>query len=260
MSYSIVMEGTPLSVTVILSAFARDYFDEQIPTILAQTIKPDRIILYQNASNIDLSRYHEKYGIEIVHSIHRSYKYEARFLLPLLLDTEFCTIIDDDTFTGPKWIENALRCCQEHEAIVGSMGWILDADLNIQDVPPDWRDHRLDNDTEVDYVGHSWTFRTEWVRYFWGKQAPSRLNGEDIHFSAAAQVFGMIRTYVARQPRSERGLSGDLRQKEFGVDEHASWRMPGFHEQRREIARTWMNRGWVPLHRKNRHCSRASES
>ena len=54
---------------------------------------------------------------------------------------------------------------------------------------------------QVDYVGHSWVFKTEWVRrYFWREYQPTWEACEDMALSATSWIHGRIRTIVPPMP------------------------------------------------------------
>lgn len=67
----------------------------------------------------------------------------------------------------------------------------------------------LDFGLEVDYTGHSWVFKTEWLKYLWREYVPSWDAGEDIAFSALAWMHGRVRTVMPKMSTDEYELWGD---------------------------------------------------
>lgn len=145
------------SITVILNQYKRNTTEAQIRSIMRQSAYAqglvDAIVIYQNQDYVDLSflrsvdwsdeqqtvqkpkrRYGDSRGsvsappIQIVHSMDRNFKYHGRFTLPLLLDTEFVALFDDDTLPQSEWLLYAMSHCEEHNAIVGAVGVVVGSD------------------------------------------------------------------------------------------------------------------------------------
>jgi hypothetical protein len=74
----------------------------------------------------------------------------------------------------------------------------------------------------VDYVGHAWFFKREWLSHLWREKPPTWDNGEDIHFSYTAQKYGGIQTYCPPHPPEDKSLHGSLLGYELGVDSKAT--------------------------------------
>jgi len=75
----------------------------------------------------------------------------------------------------------------------------------------------------VDIVGHSWFFKTDWLRFYWYEFEPSSGNdfcGEDMHFSFALQKQG-IPTMVPPHPLDDKDLWGSLKPVELGTGAEA---------------------------------------
>ena len=206
----------PGSITVILTQFRRNTTEAQLRAVLAQTAvaKIDAIIIYQNEAHVSLSFVRRAYGrmcaefnvkipLQIVHSIDRNLKFHGRFTLPLLVDSEYTAVFDDDTVPQPGWIAHAITACKDHNAIVGAVGMIVGRDAQYFFVAP------LEYPLEVDYVGHSWVFRSEWARHLWAEYVPSWDCCEDIGFSASAWLRARIRTVLPAMPKDRRDLWGD---------------------------------------------------
>ena len=83
-----------MSISVILTAYKRDYFDEQIRAIKSQTLKPVVIYLWQNGNFINIDRL-RKQGIKLIKS-DVNFKFHGRFAFALLMQTEYVVIFDDD--------------------------------------------------------------------------------------------------------------------------------------------------------------------
>ena len=71
-------------------------------------------------------------------------------------------------------------------------------------------------------------------------------NGEDIHFCAACQIHGGIKSYVPKMLNGDRYEWGDVK-PDYGWDEHASWRKNNHSLIRKKVIDYWHQKGWKPL-------------
>ena len=75
-------------------------------------------------------------------------------------------------------------------------------------------------------------------------------NGEDMHFSAMAQIYGGIKTYIPPQPASDPSLSSSLHGMAFGMDAVASSHQRNherFYAERTRCVQKLINHGWKLL-------------
>ena len=141
-------------ITVIMTVWKRDNYRLQLEHIKNQSNRPHQIWIYQNESHVDIDISDEEkneYNISIIQSRDINFKFHGRFVLPLLCDTEYCVIFDDDTIPGSRWLSHALSTSQKHNCIVGANGRTLDEDLNYKQDTGDG--HPVNEDTRVDFVG-----------------------------------------------------------------------------------------------------------
>jgi len=241
-------------ITVILSVWKRNNLKKQLNHILNQTKKPYQIWIYQNEShmNIDIpDQVREKFKISIIQSKNINFKFHGRFALPLLCDTEYTAIFDDDTIPGTRWLENCLDTSKRNNAIITANARNVRKDYDKPGVnnmlgfgPCDGQS--VEKEVEIDTGGHCWFFKTDWVRYMWMDRPYSWDNGEDIHFAAAAQVYGGIKSFLPRMPADDLSLWGDL-EPQLGADEIANWRRNDHLYLRGEIVKYWCEKGWRPI-------------
>lgn len=232
----------PPRVAVVLTAWKRDYFDKQIPAVLGQTLKPTRVFVWQNEAHVDIRHHVRKHGLRHVQAHQDNFKFHGRFTLPLLFDEEFVAIFDDDCIPGRRWLENCVRCVQEHNCIAGANGRVVDTRT--------WRQRGsgagqpVPQDLEVDFVGHSWVFRREWLAHLWNHPTPTFNTGEDIHLAAACKLSAGIRCFVPRQPEGQPEWMGDT-QNWLGTDAVATYRTDPQHiTSRKDLIKHWVGRGW----------------
>lgn len=147
----------------------------------------------------------------------------ARFAFGLNMRTEYSVVFDDDTVPGLRWVENCMHNMLTEEALYGTVGLVYNKPLfymNHKRVgwPAPNRETRV-----VDIVGHSWFFKTDWLRQYWYHTDDIdgiTFCGEDMHFSYALQSIG-IKTAVPPHPIEEKELWGSLKGFEAGTGEEA---------------------------------------
>ena len=239
-------------VTVILTVWKRSHIQKQLNCLLNQTKKPYQIWIYQNESHFDIKIPEEtksKFNISVIQSKDINFKFHGRFALPLLSDTEYTAIFDDDTIPGQRWLETCLSLSKKNNCIVGANGRSMKKGFDKAD-----QQHMIgigdgrpvEQETKVDFVGHCWFFKTEWCKYMWRDRPLSWDNGEDIHFAAACQIYGNIDCFVPKMTFSDMSTWGDL-ESHLGRDEHASWKRSDHASLRSELVKYWCKKGWTPL-------------
>ena len=226
-------------INVILTVWKRHNLEEQLEAIFNQTADIDTVYVYQNESHVDITHLKSKYDFQHVHMRDTNFKFHGRFTLPLLFETKYTAIFDDDTIPNKGWLQHCKNLCDEKNCIVGancrnyngkgSCG-LCDGILNTEPV-------------KCDIVGHCWFFKTEWIHHMWREQAFTFENGEDIHFCAACQIYGGIDSYLPSQTQTDVDNWGDTKPM-LGTDEIATWRKPEHNSTRDQLYRHWISKGW----------------
>lgn len=198
-------------ISVILNAYKRtDHLERQLEAIKNQTIKPEKIYVWQNAggqipehlkSEFILAECSENLGVW------------SRFAYALNVDTEYVCVFDDDTIPGLRWFENCLKTMEIHEGLLGTRGLRFLSPKRYHPFNCFGWDAPNQNVERVDIVGHAWFFKREWLGAFWGEMPPvdaSKIAGEDIHFSYAIQKRLNLNTYVPPHPEDDTSFWGSL--------------------------------------------------
>ena len=147
----------------------------------------------------------------------------ARFAHALNTKTEFTVIFDDDTIPGKRWIENCMEQMNRIEALYGTVGLIYNSENHYLDNKRYGWPSANSSSIQVDIVGHSWFFKTNWLKQYWiEKEDISGLDfcGEDMHFSYALQKIG-IPTFVPPHPIEDKELWGSIKGYEKGSGKEA---------------------------------------
>lgn len=247
----------PKDIVTILTVWKRNNLEKQIHSLIAQDIRPRRVIVYQNENHVDIRDLVEKYGLEHIHSVNCNHKFHGRFTLPLLLKHEYCVIYDDDTISNKNWFRTCLDTINRHNCIVGCNGRIIKSDYQLSETGPlsaeDINTYNVRNlaklhmDRRVDFTGHCWFFKTEWAKYMWMTDACSFETGEDISFSAACKIHGGIETYIPKSTADNMNCWGSI-EPELGKDKHAAYiNQENSLQLRQEIVNYWIGKGWRPM-------------
>lgn len=233
-------------ITAILNLYRRpQYLAEQIAAVRAQTRPPKEVWLFVNAhlSNAGLDLGALDLDRRIVNDF--NWKYYGRFAAALLARTEHVALFDDDTIPGPRWFENCLDSMQARPGILGTCGVLFTRrryDGEICRVG--WMSGNREI-VEVDFVGHAWFLKREWLHYMWQEPPETWDSGEDMHLSYAASKLGRIRTYVPPHPPEQPALHGSIHGVAMGTDAAApSVHAAEFRALRERCFLANRRRGW----------------
>ena len=218
------LDETNFDITVILNCYRRPYnLKMQIEAIRAQTNKPKQIWLWVNAHEDNDGWDYSSLDVDRVFKNDFNWKFYGRFAAALLADTEYVAIFDDDTIPGKEWFENCLKTMETHEGILGSAGYVQTGPraMQYEEQRCGWPSQNKET-TRVDYVGHAWFFKREWLSHLWREKPATWDNGEDIQFSYTAQKYGQIQTYCPPHPPENKEMHGSLLGYELGVDTKAT--------------------------------------
>ena len=197
-------------ITVVLNGYKRpDYLKTQLDAINNQTVKPESIMLWQNAGAL----FDKEITKDLIHAgSNHNFGVWARFAYALNARTEYVCVFDDDTIPGSRWFENCLNTMKTHNGLLGTIGVVFRTNTSYQPITRyGWADNNNENTVEVDLVGHAWFFRRDWLKYFWmdmPQKGDSELVGEDMHFSFMLKKYGNISTFVPPHPKSQPELWG----------------------------------------------------
>ena len=235
-----------MSITVILNLYNRpENLAEQMEAVLTQTLKPDKVIIWDN-SNTGRCLYPDFGNIVHIRSSH-NFKYHGRFAAALLSETDYVAILDDDTIPGDEWLENCLYWHLKTQGLIVGIGVIYnDRNDYFNQKRAGWGNavrKPCAVITEVDLGGHAWFFPYSYLHYFWSERLASLDSGEDHHFSYVLQRNG-IKTYVPPQIYDHNSAS--LRGEELGNFKAASATDNNLN-LRMGVIKEYLKRGWKTI-------------
>ena len=251
-------------IDVILTTYKRpEVLKQQIDAVRSQTIKPKRLFLYQDG--ID-SYYKIELKQEILDEfedyvlsekncgVWERFKYAAN-----IKDiSEYVCFFDDDTIPGKCWFENCIAHMQKEPAIYGTNGILL---KNAEDYPNTrnmiqvgWH-NPYDKPIEVDFVGHSWFIKSEWLQ---GMLSTPYVNeykyvGEDMCLSFACKQKG-IKTVVPPHPQGNLEMWGSIPKygEAYGVSKVAVSANPTNHSAMGTTLKRMHEDGWHLIYEENK--------
>jgi glycosyltransferase involved in cell wall biosynthesis len=232
-------EPTKPRITAILTQYKRGHLEKQLKAINSQTKKPDRIIVFQNESHVDIESLRNLYNFELVRSDHNT-KYFGRFAYCLALESDFFMVLDDDIIPGPRCFEVYLRECERLNAIIGANGRIAQLNPHAASLchPPDTGIRN--NSVLVDFVGHMWVFRKTWLFDMFSIPPKTLTTGEDMHLCFSAKIRSGIPSYVCRQ--ADALELSDITNNKLAIDKFSSFKSTP-EETRIDIERYFMGLG-----------------
>lgn len=206
-----------IDVSVVLSAYKRiENLELQLQAIQNQSLKPKEILIFQDG--IEGS---EK--IQIPDSILEKFdKIKisetnvgcwGRFEFAQNSESKYVCLFDDDTIPAQRWLENCHANMIEQEGIYGTIGIVMKdpEKYPFKDYARIGWSSSNKKRKEVDFIGHSWFFKKEWLKYlFLETEELQQLKtaGEDMAFSAQVQKYEGIKTFVPPHPINHKSLWG----------------------------------------------------
>jgi len=209
-----------MSLLICLTVYKRNHLEKQLKAIYEQSIQPDYLIVFQNENHVNIEYLKEKYKFLHVKNDYNT-KFFGRFAYCFNFDVEYCIILDDDIIPGSNCIQNYLSQCKELNGIIGGNGrYCINNPLS--------RSVRL-NDTgkrnsiiEVDFVGHLWCFKKEWLFYMFSIKPCTLDTGEDMHLCFTSKILGGIKSYLGKQTNLQDEC--DLTQNNLASDAYSSFK------------------------------------
>lgn len=251
------LEGLVFVVTAVLNGFRRrEVLREQVVSLRGQSVPVDEILVwFNNPGDGSHLGFVVGDGVDVVYSS-RNFGVWSRFFFALNASSEFVVVFDDDTVPGSRWVENCLSTMGSHEGLLGSVGLTFPGAVGEHGYRNysrhGWAEPN-EGVVEVDFVGHSWFFRREWLEFF-VRDLPDlsrfALCGEDMHFSFMLQKYAGIRTFVPPHPVGDRSLWGSVKGREYGNSAESLWvsNPSNFRGLMDEFFRLQRREGWRLVH------------
>jgi glycosyltransferase involved in cell wall biosynthesis len=209
-------------VSVVLTLYKRpENLELQLEAIENQTLKPKEILLYQDGTG-DTVKIPEhlktRFSFIEVNPVNVGVWGRFSFALEHTGGMYVC-VFDDDTIPGARWLENCHTEMLKQEGLYGAIGIVLEkpflypAIFKGSHFRVGWQGN-LNVTAEVDFVGHSWFFKREWLPCLFNAPAELqkyKLAGEDMSFSYQLLTEKNIQTFVPPHPKTNFELWGSIK-------------------------------------------------
>lgn len=227
-------------VDVILTRYRRPYLRRQLQAIGAQKLRPSSVTVFQNGMHRRFLRgLAHAYGAEFAWSS-RNTKHFGRFAYAMTGTAEIVAVLDDDIIPGPRCLEAYVSQCLELDAIIGGNGRFASLNPARERLEQPAEFGPRQSATEVDFVGHLWVVRREWLHAMFSIPPHTWDTGEDMHLCFSAKLVLGIRSFAGAQLSQEE--FADTTHNALAGDRHASFRSSS-HAQRPEIERYFADLG-----------------
>lgn len=209
-----------MKTLVVLTQYKRNNLEKQLSQIYNQTIRPDYVVVFQNENHEDISILKSKYNFIHIKSDYNT-KFFGRFAYCFTFPVDICFVLDDDIIPGNNCLKHYMDQCISLNAIIGGNGRIAMNNPNKGRIkqPPDVG-IRLENQL-VDFVGHLWCFKKDWLHHMFGTKPFTFDTGEDMHFCFTSKLFGNIKSFTAKQTSYDD--MADITHNKLARDPHASY-------------------------------------
>ena len=211
-----------MKLLVVLTQYKRNNLETQLKQVYDQTIKPDYLIVFQNENHVNISNLKKKYKFIHVLSDFNT-KFFGRFAICFTYPVDICIILDDDIIPGKNCFANYINQCIKLNGIIGGNGRIAQNNNNKKDLK--WyKDCGIRNDPLlVDFVGHLWCFKKEWLYFMFSIPPFTYDTGEDMHLCFTSKILGNIPSYIGEQKKRE-DIS-DIFNNRLANDEYSSFKL-----------------------------------
>ncbi len=216
-----------LDVSVVLTLYKRpEMLEKQLTALENQTLRPKEILLIQDGTtdgtNVEIpahlrNRFHKISIKEQNCGVWERF----RFAMETASSPHVC-VFDDDAVPGKRFLENCHAEMMKRPALYGALG-IIARDAKGYPLEKYYRvgwpvDAHYHKTAEVDFAGHAWFFKREWLQELF--KAPDEVRtlkraAEDMSFSFQLQKIG-IPTLIPPHPEGRSEFYGSL--PEFGMD------------------------------------------
>ena len=156
--------------------------------------------------------------------------------------------MDDDIIPGNNCLKNYMDQCINLNGIIGGNGRIgINNNNRINLKQPSDVGIRK-NFTLVDFVGHLWCFKKEWLYYMFSIKPATYDTGEDMHLCFTSKVLGNIKSYIAKQ--SNYNDMCDIVYNKLATDQYSSYKITN-NQKRSDVEKYFIEKYKLKLITKN---------
>ena len=147
--------------------------------------------------------------------------------------------MDDDIYPNKNCIKHYVSECVKQNSIMGGNG--RNAFLNTNKLRfPSMGGSGLRRNTLMDFVGHIWCFKKEWLYYMFSVPPFTLDTGEDMHLCFSCKLLGNIDSYCCSHPTVNE--IGDRLSGQWASDEFSSYKKTP-KSLRLGVEKYWQDKG-----------------
>jgi len=236
-----------MTLLVVLTQYKRYHLEKQLEQINNQTIKPDYLVVFQNENHIDITHLKNKYNFIHIKSDYNT-KYFGRFASCFTFPVDICMVLDDDIIPGNNCLKNYMDQCINLNAIIGGNGRFGYNNPNKPNLSQPQDVGVRNNHYLVDFVGHIWCFKKDWLHYMFAIKPFTYDTGEDMHLCFSSKVLGNINSYTAKQ--NNPCDMCDITHNNLASDQYSSYKVTS-PELRANVEKYFINNYKLELISKN---------
>jgi hypothetical protein len=209
-----------MKTLVVLTQYKRDNLEKQLLQIRNQTMKPDYVVVFQNENHKDISNLKKTFNFIHIKSDYNT-KFFGRFAYCVTFPVDICFVLDDDIIPGNNCLKNYMDQCISLNAIIGGNGRIAMNNPNKHKLKhPSDIGVRKEN-VMVDFVGHIWCFKKDWLYFMFGTKPLTFDTGEDMHLCFTSKIFGNINSFTSKQITLDD--MADITNNTLAIDQYSSY-------------------------------------
>jgi hypothetical protein len=249
-------------ISVVCTLYKKpDALRKQVMAIRSQSIKPVEVLLFQDGIANDYKIELQPELCELFDDVHvcptnvgvwGRFEYARK-----RAKGEYVCVFDDDTIPGKQWLANCMGNMWEVPGIYGTTGVVL---AETAEYPCDgwlsvgWKNPNSKR-AEVDFVGHSWFLKTQWLNYMFDgteKYQDLRYVAEDMTLSVQCLKHG-IKTFVPPHPVKHLEMWGSQPDSAwaFGLSSVAVHLNPNNAKMMTTAVKMHLAAGWAPLFKRD---------
>jgi len=228
-----------MKTCVLLTQYKRNHLEKQLQQIKKQTLQPDYLIVFQNEEHINIDHLKQKYDFIHVKSDFNT-KFFGRFSYCFNIPADIFLILDDDIIPGIRCIETYSKQCIKKNGIIGGNGR-----YSLINIKTSKRRHPHDNirpGTQVDFVGHLWCFKKEWLHFMFRDSPYTYDTGEDMQLCFSSKLYGGIQSYVGEHKTKED--FADITLSKYSSDQFSSYKTTS-NDLRNMVEKYWQDKGLI---------------
>lgn len=208
-----------MTLLVVLTQYKRSNLERQLQSLQNQTMIPDYLVVFQNENHVNIEHLKDKYKFIHIKSDYNT-KFFGRFAACFTFPVDFCIVMDDDIIPGKNCVKNYVDQCTSLDSIIGGNGRVGYSNKCKLYRPNECGIRK--NSVLIDFVGHLWCFKKQWLHYMFSIEPYTYDTGEDMHLCYSAKIKGNIKSYVGKQTTHDD--SCDIANNKLATDAHSSYK------------------------------------